>query len=190
MKLRLQSALCLLAGVMLLPARAQSISDWLNRGFGIDHTQFPLYGSSDQKLYSVVRVDRAFTDYEKKGFFHIGALPVLVLDGVAFEVKEPAPAAENLARLSAWLGVDAGKRVELRHVKFQASPTSTLEAGRLRFVARDRWELSQSVRFVSGTNEIRAEQAVWDIGSAHSGRLILQTVPPSTNTFLGLPSVL
>ena len=53
-----------------------------------------------------------------------------VLEGITFEVKDPAPAAKYLARLRALLGVEAGNHVELRQVKFVVSPASSLEGGR------------------------------------------------------------
>ena len=104
-------------------------------------------------------MDKVYTEYEKRGFFHIGALPVAVLEGVTYEVKDAEKAAKNLARLPSWLGGDAGKHVELRGVKLVASPTHRLEGGRLLFLDNNRWELAGGVRLISGTNEFRAASA-------------------------------
>ena len=49
-------------------------------------------------------MDKVYTEYEKHGFFHIGALPVAVLDGVTLMFRDPALAAKNLALLRSWLG--------------------------------------------------------------------------------------
>ena len=41
---------------------------------------------------TAVRVKNLFTDYESKGFFRIGVLPIAVFDGVTFEfVVDPQP---------------------------------------------------------------------------------------------------
>jgi hypothetical protein len=150
----------------------------------MQHAVIPVYTEPEKNLSALVHVDKAYTDYEKRGFFHIGALPVAVLEGVTFEARDPAPAAQNLARLASWLGVDAGRHVELRRVKFAASPVSSLEADRVVLAGRDQWELLGGVRLVSGANETRAEKATLQVAGANAGQLILQTTPPSTNTFL------
>jgi len=177
-------ALCGLAVFCCLPGRGQTVADLLQRGWNMQHAVIPVYTEPEKNLSALVHVDKAYTDYEKRGFFHIGALPVAVLEGVTFEARDPAPAAQNLARLASWLGVDAGRHVELRRVKFAASPVSSLEADRVVLAGRDQWELLGGVRLVSGANETRAEKATLQVAGANAGQLILQTTPPSTNTFL------
>ena len=108
-----------------------------------------------------------------------------VLEGVTYEVKEPAQAATNLVRLRSWLGGEAGNHVELRGVKFVASPGSTLEGGRLLFLDNERWELAGGVRLTASTNEFRADSAPHlKVAGSRAGELILKTTPPTTNTFL------
>jgi hypothetical protein len=184
MKTIVRIALCWLGGVLLLPAQGQSVADWLPAGLGMRHAAIPIYSDPDQKLSMVVRVDQTYTEYEKRGFFRIGALPVAVLEGVTFEIKDPAPAAKSLARLRGLLGAEAGNHVELRQVKFVVSPGSSLEGGRVLFLGDDRWELVNGVRLVSGTNEMRAEKATLQVAGEQAGQVILQTTPPTTNTFL------
>jgi hypothetical protein len=177
-------ALCWLAALVFLPAWGQSVVDWMQAARGAQNLVIPRYTEPDKTLYAVITVDKVYTEYEKRGFFRIGALPVAVLEGVTYEVKDPAPAAKNLARLRTWLGGDTGSRLELRGVKLVASPTSRLEGGRLLFLDNDRWQLAGGVRLISGANEFRAESATLRVAGAQAGEVILQTTPPTTNTFL------
>ena len=177
-------ALCWLAACPLLPAHGQTVVDWMQAAHGAQHLTIPRYTEPDKTLYAVISVDKVYTEYEKRGFFHIGALPVAVLEGITYEVKDPALAAKNLARLRSWLGGDTGNRLELRGVKLVASPTSRLEGGRLLFLDNDRWQLTGGVRWVSGAGEVRAQSATLRVAGAQAGELILQTTPPTTNTFL------
>jgi hypothetical protein len=52
------------------------------------------------------------------------------------------------------------------------------------FLDSGRWQLAGGVRLVSGSNEIHAESATLQVSGARAGELILQTTPPTTNTFL------
>ena len=144
----------------------------------------PLYTTGSFKLSAVVRVDRAYMDYERRGFFHIGLFPIGVLEGVTFEARDTADPLASLACVRHWLGTRAGQRIEMRGVKFLFSPTNRLEAGLARCVAEDRWELLDGVHFVSGAGEVRAPRATLEMAGPRGGRVILETVPRTTNTFL------
>jgi hypothetical protein len=184
MKMTLKIALCCLGCFLFLPASGQTVVDWMQAARGARHLTIPRYMEPDKTLYAVITVDKVFTEYEKHGFFRIGALPVAVLQGVTYEVKDAAPAAKNLARLRSWLGGETGNRLELREVKFVASPTNSLEGARLLFLDDDRWQLAGGVRLISGAGEVRAESATLMVAGPRAGQVILQTTPPTTNTFL------
>ena len=184
MKINVRTALCAVVVLSFLPAHGQAVVDWMQATRGARHLVIPRYNETDKSLYAVITVDKVFTEYEKHGFFRIGALPVAVLEGVTYEAKDPAAAAKNLVRLPVWLGSEAGKHVELRGVKLVASPTSSVEGGRLLFSDNNRWELADGVRLISGTNEFRAASATLQVAGARAGELILHTTPRTTNTFL------
>jgi len=174
---------CLLC-FLLTKAGGQSVSDLLQKGVSVQRAVVPLYTTGSFKLSAVVRVDRAFMDYQHRGFFHIGMFPIGVLDGVTFEARDTADPLASLACVRRWLGTKAGQRIEMRRVKFLFSPTNRLEAGLARCVAEDHWELLNGVRFVSGAGEVQAPRATLEMAGARGGRVILETVPRSTNTFL------
>ena len=174
---------CLLC-FLLTKAGAQSVADLLQQGVSVQRAVVPLYTTGSFKLSAVVRVDRAFLDYQHRGFFRIGMFPIGVLDGVTFEARDTADPLASLACVRHWLGTKAGQRIEMRRVKFLFSPTSRLEAGLARCVAGDHWELLNGVRFVSGGGEVQAPRATLEMAGPRAGRVILETTPRTTNTFL------
>ena len=125
-------------------------------GYSLQHAVIPIYSETNRQLSTIIRVDKAYLDYERKGFFHIGILPMGALEGVTFEVRTPGSARQTLQEMGRWLGGGAGNRVELRQVKF-VFQTNTLEAGRVQARSRDRWELL-GVRMVCDGAETRASR--------------------------------
>lgn len=176
--------LACLVCVFLMKADAQTVSDLLQQGMSVQHAVVPLYNTGSFKLSAVVRVDRVFMDYQRKGFFRIGMFPIVVLEDVSFEARDSTDPFASLASVRHWLGTKAGQRIEMRRVKFVFSPTSRVEAGLARCVAEDHWELLNGVRFVSGASEIRAPRGTLEMGGPRGGQVILETRPRTTNTFL------
>jgi hypothetical protein len=170
---------CLLTG----KAGAQSVADLLQEGLSVSHAVIPLYTDPPRKLAAVVRVEQTHIDYERRGFFRIGLFPIVALEDVTIEVRDPADPPASLACVRRWFGTGAGKRIELRRVKFLFSPGNRLEAGLARCVSEDHWELLNGVRFISGASEVRAPRGALDMAGPRAGQVILETVPRSTNTF-------
>jgi hypothetical protein len=174
---------CLLC-FLLTKAGAQSVSDLLQKGVSVQRAVVPLYTTGSFKLSAVVRVDRAFVDYRRKGFFRIGLFPVGVLNGVTFEARDTSDPYASLDCVRHWLGTKAGQHLEMRRVKFLFSPTNRLEAGLAQYVAPDRWELLDGVRFVSGGIEVQAPRATLEMAGVRGGHVVLETVPRSTYPFI------
>src|SRR5271166_2910787 len=103
MKKTFAIAISLIAGYAAQSVRGQAVMDWFEAAEGAQHLSIPRYTEPDKTLYAVVRVE---TEYELHGLFRIGALPIVVLDGFTYEVKDAVPAARNLAGLPEWLGAD------------------------------------------------------------------------------------
>jgi hypothetical protein len=143
----------------------------------------PLQIGYESEPAAVVRVDRIYTEYARKGFFRIGVLPIRVMAGVTFEVREPQRAADSLGRLPQWLEGEGARKVELRQVKFRIVPARSdlLEADRACLAADGRLELFGGVRFGTEPNQVQAVRGILQIAGPKAGQLVLQTTPPSTN---------
>jgi len=142
------------------------------------------YSETEMTPSMVVRADRIYTDYQRKGFFRIGVLPIGVMEGVTFEVHRSQTVTNSLARLHEWLGSQAAKRLEFRKVSFLtfAGGTNRLESGSARVISDGKWELLDGVRLISGTNQVEAARATLQVAGEKTGQLIIATTPPLTNS--------
>jgi hypothetical protein len=168
-------------------ACAQPAAGLLGGGLALKGGVISLYSGTEAEPATVVRLDRVYMDYESKGFFRIGILPIGVMEGVTFELHHPESVTNSLAQLHQWLGPRAARRLELRRVSFVVSApvTNRLETGRARLAADGKLALFDGVTLLSGTNEMRAARGELQISGAQAGRLIMETTPPWTNSLFG-----
>ena len=105
----------------------------------------PVYGATGETPIAVLRVKSTRTEYQRRGFLRIGALPMLVAEQVRLEVRDPQATAQLFTRLPEWLRAPGkGRAGELRDFQMfgRAEPDRPwLSAGRVRFAAEGRWEL-------------------------------------------------
>jgi hypothetical protein len=104
----------------------------------------PLYAAQTTEPAAILRVDQVLTEYEKRGFFRIGVLPRVVLQGVRLEVRQPEAASRVLEHACQQLEAAARRRpVELRQLEV-ALPERRFElkAASLRVGTRGAWAVS------------------------------------------------
>jgi hypothetical protein len=190
-----------LAVVLLLSAAltAAAAADGLGGAFllrsQMKNVEVPLYVGNDAQPAGVVRVGRVFTDYERRGFFRIGALPLLVLEGVTIELTRPEQAQAALVQARGWLGagspesasvstnggattsarpkVERANRVlDCRNLTLviPGSVTNVVRAGRARIAADGQLELTENVR-VEGLLPLQARQARLQMSGPNCGEL-------------------
>ena len=166
---------------------ARPAADVLAGGIGLKGGVISLYSGTEEGPATVVRLDQAYADYESKGFFRIGLLPIGVMEGVTFELPHRESLTNSLAQLHRWLGARAAKRLELRRVTFLVSApvTNRLAAGRARVSLDGTLQLLDGVNFISGTNQLQAGRGVLQVTGEQAGQLILETSPPWTNSLFG-----
>ena len=139
----------------------------------VKHMVIPLYANDMGEAMAVVTVERTFTDYQRKGFLRIGLMPMLVIDGVTIEVRDPSKAAHALAAVNEWLDPGkAGKLIELRRVVVILSKTHShrLAADSVRLAANGQWNLF-SVEYQRGTVSHSGGVASLQIVGKHAGRI-------------------
>jgi hypothetical protein len=137
----------------------------------------PLYPSGHLEPGAVVHIGAIFTEHERRGFFRIGLLPVLVFDGVDFEIRDEDRFAASFKDIQPWLQSRAkGRAVELRGVRFFSpiNSASLAEFGRIRFGARGEWEISQLVLANNGA-EIRAQKGTLHLAGPQAGLLVCES---------------
>ena len=164
-------------------ARCGAASDLLSGQFKAHSITTAFYSGTERTPSVVVRVDDIYTDYERRGFFRVGVLPLGVMEGFNLEVRQSESVTNSLVQMQNWIGVQASKRLEFRNVKIltYGGGTNQLESSRGRIVSHGRWELFGKVRFFSGTNELVASSATLQVTGPQTGQLIFATAPPCTN---------
>ena len=175
----------LTAGISLLllsTGQAQLGSGFLSGNWKARNVVIPFYTGTEQQPSVVFRAERIYTDYQRKGFFRIGALPVGVMEGVTFEVRSIESLTNSLVQLHRWLGPQAAKRLELRRASIQIAQTATdcLQVGRVHVAPGGKWELLDGVSYSAGTNQLRARSATLQVVGERTGQLVMATSPPLT----------
>jgi len=161
----------------LLEVRSQSIDGLEVTGLEVESLVQHFYFEREPEPCATLQVDSIHKDFERKGFFRIGVLPLVAMEKFQFEISKPELAAYGFDQIQAWIkSAHGGNRVELRNVSFivGASASSELTCERLRFGSGGEWELLDGVNLRAGTNELHALKATLQVGGPDSGRLILK----------------
>jgi hypothetical protein len=140
----------------------------------VQNIAIPYYSKGQSAPSAVVRINRLFTDYQRRGFFRIGLLPTLVADGVKVEVLDQTQVLDALESAHKWLKPAAvGKTLEWRQVEFvfPDAKRPRLEAAKVNPAADGAWRLTEGVTFRSGTNETRQAAAVLQVTGSRAGEL-------------------
>jgi hypothetical protein len=76
------------------------------------------YSPDDLSLVAKIHADRIFADYERRGFFRIGLLPVPVAENVQIQIKSADCLTNGLLALPAWNRPEIGvRRLEFRKLE-------------------------------------------------------------------------
>jgi hypothetical protein len=154
-------------------------SAWWN----FKNVRLPVFLGRDQAPSATVCIARVYTDHERRGFFKIGALPVLAADDVSFELTRPSVLSNALSVAHSWLRPPkAAFHVEMRQVSFRLTPESSprLEAGVVRCLGDGTWELTRQVCFLHGSNHIILSRAILHVAGPATG--VVEWNEGGTNT--------
>jgi hypothetical protein len=154
-----------------------------------------LYEGAELQPVAVFRAERIFGDYQRRGFFRIGALPLLVLDGLSIELHDPARLPNALTTLSERFNAlrSAKKAVEGRdfRLSFAAEKAGGLRASRVRLESATAWHLQEGtiqpaggalIRFRQGTLTIAGPQAGQFTGETANGTVRMNLLSLLSNT--------
>lgn len=181
----------LLAGLMVaapLGGRGASPKPYVS----VNNLVVPFYAAGQSEAVAVLRVEHVFRDHERRGFFRIGLLPLLVGEGVRLEFRDAGVAARELDRVRQ--GVESslgGDRIEMRRVRMSCggTPARVLSATRLRTEKDGRWRLLEGVSVQIGETRRSVSNAVLQVSGPRAGRLTLETAEGSAElNLLGDPA--
>lgn len=145
----------------------------------------PVYGRESSTPIAVVRVESTRTEYQRRGFLRIGALPFLVAERVRIEVREPAAIQQLWAALPEWLRAPGkGRSVEIRGFELHGQEVQRgpwLKAARVRVAERGQWDLTEGSFEAAQGGQVVFANARLQITGDQSGRI---TLPDGRNLML------
>ncbi len=156
----------------VLPGAANGQGLPLSSRTKISGAVIPIFLEDNRPAAAVLKVDKVYTEYQRRGFFRIGLLPLVVMEGVKIDFRQVDAASSALARLPKELKPWAGSRMlELRDVKFAfpAEPKERLRAAKVRWLENGQWQLSNGVAIQMATNEVKVQQALLQIAGPSAG---------------------
>lgn len=139
---------------------------------GVDIWQ---YDSDEAAPVLELRAARLFTDHERRGFFKIGLLPMLVAENVQIQFRSVSGLTNVLAGLPPWMvGATDSHCVELRSVELFATGSDAirLKAGLARPKQDGIWELKSVAVFAGAKQTFSLPEAQFQIVGPDAGRLI------------------
>lgn len=137
----------------------------------------PIYGPAGGTPVAIVRVESTRTEYLRRGFLRIGALPVLVAERVRLEVRDAKATVAQLGQLPEWLRAPGkGRAGELRDFQMfdRAEPGRPwLSASRVRFASNGQWELAGVEVRGPGLIPVTAGHALLQVTGDRAGQVLL-----------------
>ena len=156
---------------------------------------YPVYAAEASVPIAVVRVQSTRTEYQRRGFLRIGALPMLVAEQVRVEVRDPRATVAQLSGLPEWLRAPGkGRAGEVRDFQMfdPAEPARPwLSADRVRFAPNGQWEMTGVVVRGPGMASQPFGYALLQVTGERAGQVLLpdgRAVPLFTPALPGLPA--
>ena len=138
-----------------------------------------LHLGSESEPAVIIKTDHIFSDYQRRGFFRIGALPLVVFDRLNIEIHNPRKLGAALQASSEHFvgGLRQRQAVEGREFSlcFSSSDNPRLQAHRVRLESESAWELEDGLVYRTEGGPIRFRRATLITRGAKAGNLILQT---------------
>ena len=141
----------------------------------IRDAKIALRSKSESEPIAILKAERIFSDYQRRGFFRIGALPLLVFDRLNVELGDPGKLLASLAAVSNYFAVTANAKrtVEGREfsIAFATQPNNRLQAHYIRLGSGATWILQDGRIDQPGMTPIRFRQATFVVSGLHAGEL-------------------
>ena len=127
----------------------------------------------------MIRAGRVFSDYQSRGFFRIGALPMLVLDKLSIELRQPERLPMALSQVGEKFAVrsDTRKAVEGRDFRlwFTSRKDAQLRARRVRLEGGTTWRLFDGAIQRPDSATLSFRQATLAVAGPNAGELAYET---------------
>ncbi|SPE60038.1 exported hypothetical protein [Verrucomicrobia bacterium] len=174
------SHLIVLVLLALAPTLSALSQGWaLDSGIEVRKAVVPVYLNFEPEPAAILRADRIFSDYQRKGLFRIGVLPVLVLDGLIVELRDAARLTNALSEMSAQFALRPGakKAVEGRRFTlfFAAKEDGRISAKLVRLESASEWRLKDGTVQQPGVAPLVYSEGTLTVAGAQAGEFFCQT---------------
>ena len=174
----------------IMCARSVLGQEWLlNPEDSIKGAVMPVYQKFGTEPVAVCRAERVFSDYQRRGFFRIGVLPLLVFDGLQIEVRDPARVSSILSSVSGRFASKGQikKAVEGRDftLRFASESSGRLRARRVRLERGTEWHLQDGTVDQLGGEAVSFSRATLTVTGANAGEVVCETTNGAVRFRLG-----
>jgi hypothetical protein len=138
----------------------------------------PVYLQFDPEPVAVFRAERVFSDYQTKGFFRIGALPLTVMEDLSIELKDPSRLPMALTALAARFAAKgvAKKVVEGHNFSLSFSKQQCrLRTRSVRLEKATEWALEDGIVSLPNAEPVRFRQGRLLMDGPEAGLIECQT---------------
>ena len=175
----------LVCAALTLSTVASSLNDDFEHAYKASKIEIPLYlkcpgnhAETTFEIGAVICIENLDKDFQRRGFFRIGVLPLLVLNGMTIEVLDTRRTAEAFAKANAKLKArrKSGACVEGRSfsVCFGNEPNATLQAAVVHFRDEETWALDDGSIEAEGSTH-RFKTAVFHVEGNQAGELTFRS---------------
>ena len=126
------------------------------------------------EVLATVRFRVVRTEYERRGYFRIGAIPFVVVEGTLLELRDDTALRARWPMVAVWLGeLFRDVEVEFRDVlvKRRGEVVPILEAKRMRITNRGDWVLSDGLSIWAGRERTDGVEGVLVFDRTDGGTL-------------------
>ena len=134
----------------------------------------PVFVNGGSQPAAIIRLGRVFTDYQRKGFFRIGLLPLLAAEDVEVTFLQGSTVSNALAQVQVRLERRFQRPLlELRRIRFlfPGETTPRLKAERMRPDSLGCWRLDNVVVFQGAAGPLQVASASLVVAGREPGRV-------------------
>ena len=133
----------------------------------------PLFVGSESKPTALVRVKELRNDYRRVGFFRIGAMPLVVLDGLTIELRHTKNLSASLKEIHKGVLINKHPNLlEARDVRIiiAAESAPRIQAKTMRFVDAGQWRFFNGILFAGSDHPVHFSQGTLQLEGQSPGR--------------------